>query len=181
MAWTHDEAERVVALVNELEAGAEYHKGPTFISAVENGEGEVVYRVFLNENLTLETTDLAEARKRFIYYCQRLAEETIRCAAVYVDDGKSHVCMYGDPHTGLVFPGQRHPQCFMLLDLWRSKLTEAEIKAIEEIDRWGLRGHNQGFLTSVGRFVDREEAGRIAFRAGQTDRLFESLTSEDLY
>lgn len=44
-----------------------------------------------------------------------------------------------------------------------------------------LSGKNAGFLTSRGRHVDREEAGQIAYAAGQTDRLCSRLTSEDLY
>jgi hypothetical protein len=39
----------------------------------------------------------------------------------------------------------------------------------------------QGFLTSKNRFVDREEGGRIAFNAGQTDKLKQTLYSEDIY
>ena len=39
----------------------------------------------------------------------------------------------------------------------------------------------QGFLTNKNRFVDREEAGQIAFNAGQTDELKRTLYSEDLY
>ena len=41
----------------------------------------------------------------------------------------------------------------------------------------------QGFLTSSGRFVEREEAGRIALAAGQTKALRwgAELFSEDLW
>lgn len=39
----------------------------------------------------------------------------------------------------------------------------------------------EGFLTSRDRFVDREEAARIAYEAGQTDERIEELFSEDLY
>ena len=39
----------------------------------------------------------------------------------------------------------------------------------------------QGFVTSDDMFVEREEAGVIAFKAGQTKELKEILFSEDLY
>jgi hypothetical protein len=41
----------------------------------------------------------------------------------------------------------------------------------------------QGFMTSEGRFVEREEAGQIALAAGQTDKLKwgPDLYSEDLW
>jgi hypothetical protein len=42
--------------------------------------------------------------------------------------------------------------------------------------------HNQGFLTSAGRFVDRDEALEIARSAKQVDKIIGSvLTSEDLW
>ena len=43
---------------------------------------------------------------------------------------------------------------------------------------------NQGFLTSYGRFVDRDEAGRIAIAAGQLPLVRDTehhLFSEDLW
>lgn len=47
-----------------------------------------------------------------------------------------------------------------------------------------VRGRDQGFVTSRGRFVNRSEAARIAIRAGQTQKLnFQPglLFSEDLW
>lgn len=41
--------------------------------------------------------------------------------------------------------------------------------------------HEQGFVTSTGRFVGREEAASIAFAAGQIDRHKSGLFSEDLW
>ncbi len=38
-----------------------------------------------------------------------------------------------------------------------------------------------GFLTSLGRYVDRHEAAKIAFEAGQVDYLKTTLYSEDIY
>ena len=39
----------------------------------------------------------------------------------------------------------------------------------------------QGFITGNGKFVDRKEAGRIAFECGQIKKLTDHLSSEDLY
>ena len=41
--------------------------------------------------------------------------------------------------------------------------------------------YDQGFYTSKGRFVNREEAAKIAFEAGQIDEQKKTLFSEDLY
>ena len=39
----------------------------------------------------------------------------------------------------------------------------------------------QGFITNTDRFVDREEASKIAFESGQTKELKKRLYSEDIY
>ena len=44
-----------------------------------------------------------------------------------------------------------------------------------------IAGRNQGFLTSRGRYVDREEAMKIAQATGQTTSDKSGLFSEDLY
>lgn len=41
--------------------------------------------------------------------------------------------------------------------------------------------HEQGFTTSDGRFVDREEAARIAYDAGQVSIKLNQLFSEDVW
>jgi hypothetical protein len=42
-------------------------------------------------------------------------------------------------------------------------------------------GVRQGFMTSQGRFVDRSEAARLAFAAGQIEKPKPTLYSEDLW
>jgi hypothetical protein len=46
-----------------------------------------------------------------------------------------------------------------------------------------IEAHDQGFVTNTGRYVDREEAARIAVRAKQVARLHAppNLYSEDLW
>ena len=110
-------------------------------------------------------------------------QERILCAAIYVDTGKteSESQSYAHPETGLMFCGWRHNDCFTPMHAWIRGLSLGETKAIESIDQYALRGKNQGFLTSKGRFVNRRSAGLIAFDAGQTQSIKTSLMSEDLY
>lgn len=41
--------------------------------------------------------------------------------------------------------------------------------------------HEQGFLDSAGRFLSREEAADVAYKAGQIDHPKSGLFSEDLW
>lgn len=106
--------------------------------------------------------------------------EHILCAAIYVDTGEAHPrrMSYNYPKTGLVFTGWRHADCSVTLNAWAERLTKEERERIGE--DW-LRGRCQGFLTSIGRFVDRAEAMIIAREAGQTTSKKSGLFSEDLY
>lgn len=55
--------------------------------------------------------------------------------------------------------------------------------ACESLGATSLPGHEQGFVTSAGRFVRRAAAARIAHRAGQLGSRAQPsmLTSEDLW
>ena len=53
--------------------------------------------------------------------------------------------------------------------------------AYYELKPEGALGEVQGFLTSYGRFVDREEAAQIAFEAGQITKKKWELFSEDVW
>lgn len=90
----------------------------------------------------------------------------IICAAIYFDDGRTYPHPPKNISTGFVVCGHRHGNCFSIAALIPKKE--------------GLRGV-QGFLTSDGNFVNRKEAGKIAYEAGQIKKLTELLYSEDLY
>lgn len=102
------------------------------------------------------------------------SEERVLCAAIWVDDGVEHPNLPRNLTTGMVFAGWRHHNCFTTLNAVYPRPTG-------KVDEEQIAGRHQGFLTTHGRFVDRDEAGRIAFAAGQVDRDGLLLTSEHLY
>jgi hypothetical protein len=109
-----------------------------------------------------------------------MSDERILCAAIYVDTGEADPprLTYSYPKTGIVFCGWRHCDCFVPLMAWSSRLLPEERSRIGEEQ---LAGRHQGFLTSLGRYVDREEAMVIARAAKQTKSDRTILFSEDLY
>lgn len=100
--------------------------------------------------------------------------EHIICAAIWLDDGQPHVHQPRNIKTGVVIGGWRHHNCIAL-----GTLIDIELSLEQRA------GRHQGFLTSTGRFVDREEAFQIASRSGQLDGRHVhcpgTLHSEDLY
>ena len=104
----------------------------------------------------------------------RVSTSYIICAAIWFKDGNKYSHQPRNIDSGLVVCGRRHHNCFLTaFELNGGKriegLSEANAKAV------------QGFLTSNDIFVDRKEAGQIAFDAGQTAELKDCLFSEDLY
>ena len=106
-------------------------------------------------------------------------EEYILCAAVWYKDLPIKKPEILEPRgfrpynvdRGVVVSGWCHGNCiYQMVAITGLRSIPAE--AGEEI---------QGFLTSRNRFVDRKEAGEIAFAAGQTTELKKTLYSEDLY
>ena len=99
-------------------------------------------------------------------------KEYILCAAVLFKDGKYHEHQPINIDTGIVICGHRHHNC--LFTAWALKkgltsLSEARNKNV------------QGFLTSTNKFINRKEAGEIAFKAKQIANPTDCLFSEDLY
>lgn len=100
--------------------------------------------------------------------------EYIICAANHYDDGSEQVHKPKNIKTGFVICGHRHHNC---IDIFAKIVGFPYSEEAFKI----LRTEEQGFLTNTNRFVDREEAGEIAFAAGQTKELIKRLHSEDLY
>ncbi len=101
--------------------------------------------------------------------------EWILCSAIHYDDGEINTrrTCKNYPKTGIVICGYRHPDIIGILPTNNSLRNDGkEYKC------------TQGFITSKGRFVDREEAYLIAKKANQLLNDFEGkskLFSEDIY
>lgn len=66
-------------------------------------------------------------------------------------------------HNGILYKGKRHREI---------------IEANKQVN---LKQGQEGFVTSSGMFVDREQAGKIAHAAGQIKKPKKKLISEDLW
>jgi hypothetical protein len=93
--------------------------------------------------------------------------EKILCAAIWYKDEKTPDHNVANVNSGLVLCGYRHCHIIAQYSVMRGRTAGTN--------------HEQGFLTSNNRFVNREEGGKIAFAAGQTESLKTSLYSEDVY
>lgn len=76
-----------------------------------------------------------------------------------------HAAVMAD--NGWIFIGQNHADCF-------NKLLNIGLQPYHS-------ANGQGFVTSIGRFVSRDKAGVIAFKAKQIDKETDFLCSEDLW
>jgi hypothetical protein len=70
-------------------------------------------------------------------------------------------------HNGKIWTGRRHSE--IMYDIWKVD-EKAKIPQSE-----------QGFVTDTGEFVNRFQAGAIAFRAGQTKERKQTLLSEHVW
>lgn len=98
----------------------------------------------------------------------------IICSAVWFKDGKKYNSQPRNVDTGIVICGRRHHNCLV----GAFELNENSKVVLSKL---GEKNTIQGFLTNEDFFVTRQEAGVIAYNAGQTDTLHDYLISEDLY
>jgi hypothetical protein len=89
------------------------------------------------------------------------------CSAIHYEDNCKHVHQPKNIETGFVICGQRHHNCFMTVHILNQKLPNYK--------------QTQGFLTSDNRFLDRKEAGELAYSCGQIKSPTKMLFSEDIY
>lgn len=122
-------------------------------------------------------------------------KEYIVCAAIHYDNKIHYPFMntYGIK-TGFVLCGFRHPIICSILPTnsfsdkveekakwlnvsWKKNSFDKEGNPIYDVEE------NQGFMTSLGRFVNRKEAAKIALECGQIDKLYSppNLYSEDIF
>ena len=98
-------------------------------------------------------------------------KEYIICAAIWINNETQYVHQPNNISSGYVVCGQRHHNCFMTVSIIRG----------EDIKKSDYGHVIQGFLTSDNRFLNRKEAGELAFNAGQIETETDCLFSEDLY
>lgn len=98
----------------------------------------------------------------------------IICAAIWYNDGKKRHNLPRNIETGIVVGGWRHGNCITML---REMFPERDYIINNKDGKTTI----QGFLTNKGMFVDRVEAGKIAFEAMQISEPSDYLYSEDLY
>jgi len=99
-----------------------------------------------------------------------MERERIICAAIWFDDGKKYDHQPVNINSGFVIAGMRHHNCFNTV-----------IILSESIDKHTHYEKSQGFITTHNKFVTRERAAKIAYKAGQTKLHVGKLFSEDLY
>jgi hypothetical protein len=101
--------------------------------------------------------------------------EYILCSAIHFDDGEEHLHSPKNISSGFVLCGRRHHNIFAQLKALDSQIMRYQYEDYSKVEV------TQGFLTSEDRFVERDEAGSIAFKAGQIKDEVWELFSEDLW
>ena len=99
-------------------------------------------------------------------------QEYIICAAIWYHDLKTDTHNPKNIQTGMVVCGRRHHNVISVM---------ANLGV-----RTATASHTQGFMTSKDRFLNREEAGKLAMEIGQIERTLDqeevpTLISEELY
>ena len=102
-----------------------------------------------------------------IFDKEEVVIEELICAAIYWNDGNRHVHQPFNIRLGIVVCGWRHHNILPILTL---------------LGKSGDKPCIHGFMTTKGRFVDKDEAKRIAAVYGVVPHTGgTTLTSEDLY
>lgn len=92
------------------------------------------------------------------------------CSAIWFPNWKGHRDVFHRPSNidrGIVLSGVGHAHCI------------SQYNAITGQPMSDATGNVDGFITSVNRFVNRTEAARIAYDAGQVKELKDTIYSED--
>jgi hypothetical protein len=108
-------------------------------------------------------------------------QERIQLAAIHFDDGKEYAHQPKNITTGVILCGFRHGCIFAQLNF----ASQGALKTVRDRHLLGVWEKSQGFITNLGRYVEREEALQIALAANQVLDIKEvrgnRLHSEDLY
>jgi hypothetical protein len=106
----------------------------------------------------------------------KTAEERILCAAIWFNDGLKHEHQPKGIPSGYVVAGRRHHNVYIT----HSIISKGAIVSDKLITAPSMP-QEQGFLTSLDRFITRQEAAELAFENGQIKKRTGQLFSEDLY
>ena len=92
--------------------------------------------------------------------------ETILTAAIHYKNDDEYAFQPKNIETGFILCGYSHASIDHIVNI---------IFAKQKFDK------TEGFLTSKNRFVSRQEASEIAYKAGQIDKPYFNLSSEILH
>ena len=94
----------------------------------------------------------------------------IICSAIYIKNSKTDMSfLHKNIKNGWVIAGRRHHNCYCCLFSIKPDYRKNSVNI------------DDGFITSDDRFVNRKEAAKIAYEAGQIKDEAKCLVSEDLY
>lgn len=93
--------------------------------------------------------------------------EKILCASIWIDDSIERDYLPTNIQSGICICGFRHGNIRPMIAEFFTNMNKEKIE--------------EGFLTSEGRFVDRQEGAIIAIKAKQTKENIDFLTTEELY
>jgi len=94
-------------------------------------------------------------------------KEFILCAAIWINDGLKHESQPENIESGFVICGRRHHNCYQTIKSLTNQTPNERIgNLINSMTAEEQRKH-QGFITSFDRYVDRNEAFKIASENNQ--------------
>jgi len=113
---------------------------------------------------------------------RRIAYSTGKIAAILTPRSRRAHCPETIVRAALAISEKSSSNVVFILS--KSRPARHHHLILEAVTERGMSliGSEQGFLTSTGRFVGREEAREIAFACGQVQKtVSRTLTSEDLW
>jgi len=116
-----------------------------------------------------EISQTTSSQTTFRYTTDEAGPGHILCAAIHFKTENAYAHQPRNIEHGIVLCGWRHHNCIAIASAMHIPKSTKYV---------------QGFLTSKGMFVDREEGAAMAIAAGQVEegaQISKCLTSEDLY
>lgn len=202
VAWTENvkpHEELVNALWDEIGNTTFRDEESELMSPTFQPHGRVTYTIPIIGDYYIDLSIIPTENDRKNKNLIDTSREYVTCSAIHYDNHKHYPYQntYGIK-SGFVLCGFRHPIITSVLPTniyfekisefakefavkWSKGKVDNEGKPIPECTQNGKT--YQGFLTSLGRFVDRKEAAIIAIECGQIKELNwgSSLYSEDIF